>query len=180
MAQQEENISEDFIKTIEGFNLLTREVLFERIRQRPLQNRAIIEMFRPVPIEREPIRNNRFVVEFPNEFVLESYFVQKISKPKFINYEWQNIEIFFIDVIGPSTSKVLVDVANYCAKRKDINKILFDFSIKTLDPTGVEIEHWKICVEKLIEIDFGNFDYSDESLAMIKMIIKPKCCVYIK
>jgi hypothetical protein len=38
-------------------------------------------MFRPVPIEQEPKRKNRFVLEFPTELGIESFLVQTSGKP---------------------------------------------------------------------------------------------------
>ena len=39
------------------------------------------DMFRPVPIEQEPKRKNRFVLEFPTELGIESFLVQTSGKP---------------------------------------------------------------------------------------------------
>ena len=79
-------------------------------------------MFRPVPVEQEPKRNNRFVLEFPTELGIESFLVQTSGKPTieineteipYMNtftyvagkYKWAPIDIEFIDVIGPSTTQ---------------------------------------------------------------------------
>ena len=74
------------------------------------------DMFRPVPIEQEPKRKNRFVLEFPTELGIESFLVQTSGKPTLeinpteIPYmntstwvagrsKWGTIEVKFIDVI---------------------------------------------------------------------------------
>ena len=79
-----------------------------------------ILMFRPVPIDQEPKLKNRFVLEFPTELGIESYLVQTSKKPSmkiekitipYMNtqsyvagkYYFEEMEITFIDVIGPST-----------------------------------------------------------------------------
>ena len=62
---------------------------------------------------------NRFLVEFPEEFNIDSWCIQKISKPKFTDGKWENIRIEFIDIVSPSTSKNLFN---------NLNK--YDFQIK--------------------------------------------------
>jgi hypothetical protein len=84
------------------------------------------DMFRPVPIEQEPKRKNRFTLEFPTELGIESYLVQTSAKPSlninkteipYMNTStfvsgrsvWQEMEITFIDVIGPSTTQKVIE-----------------------------------------------------------------------
>ena len=131
---------------------------------------------RPVPIEQEPKRENRFVVEFPEEFNIESYTVQTCTRPKLINYEWQNFVITLIDVICPSTSKAIKNMIDYCQENKN-EEILFEFKIKSLDPVGVDVQTWTISVKELVEVDFGHCDYDNGDISMIKVILKPKFCV---
>ena len=83
-------------------------------------------MFRPVPVEQEPKRKNRFVLEFPSELGIESFNVQTSGKPtieigsteiQYMNtstfvagrYKWAAIDIEFIDVIGPSTTQKVME-----------------------------------------------------------------------
>jgi hypothetical protein len=156
------------------------------------------KMFKPVPIEQEPKRENRFVVEFPSEFGIESYVVQKINKPRIqfvstpyknpdgshtiINsdYKWDNFEIEFLDIIGPSTSAKLLNMVNICKNRRekiaDKKAPLFTFYIKSLDPTGVEIEKWKITVAELLDVNFGDLDYGSDKLQFCKVVLKPLDC----
>ena len=75
------------------------------------------DMFRPVPVDQEPKRKNRFTLEFPTELGIESYNVQTSGKPTitinsteipYMNtstwvagrFKWEPIDIEFIDVIG--------------------------------------------------------------------------------
>lgn len=144
----------------------------------------------------EPKRNNRFIVRFPSEFGIEPLTVQKINRPKinfkpkelnimnqtqFIssNFEWSNFEIELIDFIGPSTSSGVYNLIDFCQdhiKYNVIEDFLFSFSIEALDPVGVVIEKWIIYVKELLEVDFGNYDYSDDSLQKIKITLKPFDC----
>jgi hypothetical protein len=160
----------------------------ERIYRNPRMNG--IQMFRPVPVEQEPKRENRFAVEFPGEFELESFLVQKLDKPSITitstGYEWNNIKIEFIDVIGPNTSRRIYDIIEFCKKQKNKKKwfffkkkqnILFTIYIKSLDPTGVEIERWAINVKDLVSADFGDLDYGSGDMQKCSMTLKPSYCV---
>lgn len=120
------------------------------------------------PLTFEPKASNRFLVEFPEEFNIDSWCVRKISKPKFANGEWENIRIEFIDIISPSTSQTLFNSLNSC-----------DFPIKiiTLDPIGNSVEEWVIQVEKILTIDFGELDYTNEEIQKIFLLVKPINCI---
>lgn len=128
----------------------------------------------------EPKMNNRFVVEFPKEFELESWLVTKINRPKF-NFEtnaWENIKIDFVDPVAISTSKKLLNIINNLGSEKDIldNKI----NIKTLDPTGVTVENWIIVIDKILLIDLGDSDYGNNEMQSPYMVIKPLYCTINK
>lgn len=163
--------------------------------------------FTPVPIEQEPKRNNRFVVEFPEEFGIESYVVQSITRPKlninqveipYMNttyntpgkYFWEDFEITFIDIIGPSTTRGIMNMIAYCQKQKAYflkrelegeeslkSKVLFTFQLKSLNPVGEEIEQWTIEVQELMYVDFGRNDYSDDNMQTIIIKLKPGKCI---
>lgn len=130
--------------------------------------------------EIEPKTNHRFVVEFPMELNIESYWVQSISKPKMVNGKWENITITFIDLIGPSTSDTIFKLIGYCKKKKpgifSKKRPLFSIKIKSLDPTGFELEAWTINIEKLIAVDFGDYDYGSDDIQTIQVVLKPLDC----
>ncbi len=148
-----------------------------------------VPMFRPVPIQQEPKRNNRFIVEFPEIFQIESFLVQNSTKPTLIlknsKYHWKNIDIEFIDVIGPSTTRCIMNMVEFYKnnKKKWFQKkrnILFEFNLKLLDPVGVVIEHWQIQVEQLLMADFGHCDYHDDGIQKCKIRLKPYNCILIE
>lgn len=155
------------------------------------------------PVGAEPKMNNRFIVEFPDEFEIEPYLIQTITRPSLninpqnisytnfcpSNYEWKNIEMTLIDTIGPSTSQGVMNLIIHCKKQKlvflqdemeeNINskkKILFQFKLKSLDPVGETIETWNIDVEELISVDFGKCDYGNKDMQTIKVVLKPASC----
>ena len=153
------------------------------------------DMFRPVPIEQEPKRENRFVVEFPTEMGIESYLVKSCKKPSFtvnsVEIPYMNtfdyvagqvkvgtVDIEFIDVIGPSTSQKIMEWFNvhfegatgrmgYAVGYKK------NLVIKALDPVGVEVEKWVLIGAMLTNVDFGNFDHSSDAIANVKITVQP-------
>jgi len=128
-------------------------------------------------IQYELKRNNRFLVEFPEQFEIVKWSIQKINKPKFTDDKWENIKIEFIDPIGPSTSQSLFMIVEFIKNYKGDDKILFEIKIKSLDPTGLEIEEWIIYVEKIITINFGELDYANNDVQTPFIIIKPLKCI---
>ncbi len=149
------------------------------------------KLFRAIPIAQEPKRNNRFIVEFPEQFNIEPYVIQSTTKPRLtftqktfnlfniwkystVKSTWSNIEMTLFDPIGPSSSAAVVDLIKFC----DVNQgdTLFSFTIKALDPTGIEVETWTIDVDSLVSVDFGSYDYSKDGLQKITMILKPSDC----
>ena len=129
------------------------------------------------PMQYEVKRNDRFSVEFPEQFNIQSWSVQKINKPKFTDGKWENIRVDFIDSIVPSTSQCLFDVVNFIKTNNSDNKNLFEVRIKSLDPTGEVVEEWLICVENVLTINFGELDYGNHEFQKPFLILKPLNCV---
>lgn len=156
-------------------------------------------MFRPVPIEQEPKRVNRFVLEFPSELGIDSFIVQTSAKPSlninsveipYMNTStwvagrstWQAMEITFIDVIGPSTTQKIMEWVRlhfesatgrmgYAIGYKK------NLVLKALDPTGVEVEKWTLIGSTIVSTNFGNFDYGSDELANVTVSIQPDRCI---
>jgi hypothetical protein len=125
----------------------------------------------------EPKRNNRFLVEFPEQFNVQLWSIKKINKPKFTDGKWENIKVEFIDPIAPSTSQSLFKIVDFLKINVNDSKILFNIKIKSLDPTGVGAEEWVIDVEKVLTINFGELDYGDDKMQQPYLILKPLNCV---
>ena len=125
----------------------------------------------------EPKMNFRFLVQFPEGLGFAPNMVQKVSRPKFKDSKWQNIEIEFIDFIGPSTSLFLIELIKY-VKEKEVGDILFDFYIHALDPVGCIIETWKI-EAKEFSVDFGEYNYAVDGMQNCKLIVTPYKCTLI-
>ena len=129
------------------------------------------------PMQHEPKRNDRFLVEFPKQFNIQPWCIQKINKPKFTDGKWEDIRIDFIDPIGPSTSRCLFKIVNFIESNSCDNRKLFEVRIKSLDPTGVGVEEWVVNVEKVLTINFGELDYGDCESQKPFLILKPLNCV---
>jgi len=157
------------------------------------------EMFRPVPVEQEPKRKNRFVLEFPTELGIESYLVQTSGKPKldinateipYMNtstwvagrYKWNTIDISFIDVIGPSTTQkamewVRLEAESATGRMGYAIGYKKNLVLKALDPVGVEVEKWTLIGCTIINVDFGDYDYNADDLSTVKITIQPDRCL---
>jgi len=125
----------------------------------------------------EPKMNNRFLVEFPEQFNFQRWSIQKTNKPKFTNGKWENIKIEFIDPIAPSTSQSLFKIVEFLKTNVNDSKTLFSIKIKSLDPTGVEVEEWVVNVKKVLTINFGELDYGDDKIQQPYLILKPLDCI---
>lgn len=122
----------------------------------------------------EAKRNNRFSIEFPEEFDIKFWTVAKLNMPRYTDHKWEDIKIHFIDPIDPSTSQGLYRIVDFLHKNN--NKKSFEIKIKMLDPIGTVIETWIVSVEKVLTINFGELDYSDDSIHMPFIIVKPLYC----
>lgn len=157
------------------------------------------DMFRPVPVEQEPKRKNRFVIEFPTELGIESYLVQTSGKPTLeigsteIPYmntstwvagrsKWSTLDISFIDVIGPSTTQKVMEWVRlhfesatgrmgYAVGYKK------NLVMKALDPVGVEVEKWTLVGCSITNASFDDNDYSSDDITNVKITIQPDRCL---
>jgi hypothetical protein len=133
----------------------------------------------PKNIQYEPKRQNRYMVEFPKEFQLEPWFVKTANKPKYNNLGWINMKMTFIDPVEPSSSKALLNLIKFAETQRKITPLelpIFFYDLVSLDPTGVVIERWRIGVNEIIFVDFGECDYSSSDIQQPLLIIKPLFC----
>lgn len=156
-------------------------------------------MFRPVPVEQEPKRKNRFVLEFPTELGIESYLVQTSGKPSleitpveipYMNtstwvsgrYKWGTLDVEFIDVIGPSTTQKVMEWVRLHAESAT-GRMGYaigykkNLVLKALDPTGVEVEKWTLIGCLITNASFDDYDYSADDVAKVKITIQPDRCL---
>ena len=157
------------------------------------------DMFRPVPVEQEPKRKNRFVLEFPTELGIESYLVQTSGKPSleinsteipYMNtstwvsgrYKWGTLDVEFIDVIGPSTTQKVMEWVRLHAESAT-GRMGYaigykkNLVLKALDPTGVEVEKWTLIGCLITNASFDDYDYGADDVAKVKITIQPDRCL---
>jgi len=152
-----------------------------------------------VPFEYEPKRVNRFYAEFPSELGIEVWKTRKFDRPKldinsveipYMNemqyvsgrYQWQSLNIEFLDPIGPSTSQQLMEWVRLHAEsltgrmgyavgyKKNI-------ILKELDPTGIEVAKFFLEQCMITNIDFNENTYEDDGLTTISLEIQPWRCI---
>lgn len=122
-----------------------------------------------IPIESEPKRNNRFIVEFVGT-TIESWTVTKTKRPTYnLDGGWEDLKFELLDPIGPSTSKAIFNDIIKKDKKNCVVKIFM------LDPTGVVVETWTLYGD-YISIDFGKIDYSINDISTIIIIFNIKRC----
>ncbi len=157
------------------------------------------DMYRPVPIDQEPKRVNRFTLEFPTELGIDSFLVKTSKKPSMTINEvelaymntstwvagrflWQPIDITFIDVIGPSTTQKIMEWVNLHAETAT-GRMGYaigykkNLSLKALDPTGIEVEKFSIIGAFITNFDLGNYDYSSDDISEVSITIRMDKCL---
>lgn len=157
-----------------------------------------ILMFRPVPVDQEPKLKNRFVLEFPTEMGIESYLVQTSKKPSmkiekitipYMNtqsyvagkYYFDEMDISFIDLIGPSVSQKCMEWVKLHADPAT-GKMGYavgykkNLVLKALDPVGVEVEKWTLVGCQIVAVNFDEYSYEANELLKISITIQPDRC----
>lgn len=150
-------------------------------------------MLRPVPMDLEPKRKNRWYFEFPVGVDIAEWAVQASSRPTleirdveipFMNTvshiagisKWGSIDITFIDCIGPSTVQAILDWIRQCIEfstgrmgyAASYKKQLF---LKMLDPTGQVVEKWSLYGAMVTSANWGSLSMDDDGLADITITI---------
>jgi len=152
------------------------------------------------PMQSELLRQNRFILTFPDSLGIASWYVSTAERPKvnlnkveipFLNtstwvagrYVWQPMNIVFRDPIGPSASQALMEWFRLHAESVTGRMGYFagyarDIELSMLDPTGVTVSKWilKNCMI-CDSMNFGSLNYSTDALADITVSIQPQYCI---
>lgn len=152
------------------------------------------DMLRPVPIDIEPKRQNRWVVEFPADLEFAEWMVQTANRPTvnvseveipFMNSStyvagrstWDAISMQFIDPIGPSASQKVMQWIRQCIEHSTgrmgyaIN-YKKNIVLKMLDPLGETVEKWLLQGAFVTSANFGSLDYSSDALATVDITLR--------
>jgi len=157
------------------------------------------ELIRGIPMTFEPKRVNRFFAEFADELGIEVWKVQKFKRPsmkinsvpiQFMNeqnyvagrYTWDEMQITFLDPIGPSTSQQLMEwvrlhAESLTGRQGYKSGYAKNILLKALDPTGIEVEKWFLEQCQIVAIDFGESSYEDDALQTVQLTIQPWRCI---
>lgn len=157
------------------------------------------DMLRPVPIDIEPKRQNRWVLEFPADLEFAEWMVQTAARPTvnvnpveipFMNTStyvagrstWGTIGVTFIDPIGPSATQKVIQWIRQCIEHSTgrmgyATNYKKNLVLKMLDPAGETVEKWLVEGAFITDADFGSLDYSSDSLAEVSITLRPDRCV---
>ena len=158
-----------------------------------------MDMLYKAPISYEPKRKNRFVLRFPSDLGIQEWTVESAKRPSitqnpveipFLNtstwvlgrYTWDDMNVTFRDMIGPSTSQALMEWVRlhsesvtgrqgYAAGYKR------DIELAMLDPTGAVVQKWILKGCFLTNVDFGDLNYGQDDIATISATLRPDYCI---
>lgn len=157
------------------------------------------DLLMSMPLEYEPLRKNRFLLRFPSDLGIQSWWVANTSRPTitmqeteipFLNtstwvvgrYVWEQISVTLRDPIGPSASQAVMEWIRLASesvtgRQGYAASYARDMIIEMLDPTGVAVSQWilKNCIP--VVGNFGELSYDDDSLATIELTIRPQYCI---
>lgn len=122
----------------------------------------------------EPKRNNRFIVRFPKEFKIADWCTISITKPKYVNGEWESIKIEFNDLIGYSVSEGLINMIKFL---QSDYKNLVEIYLDILSPSGEVVDEWLITFNQILSVDFGDCNYDNDDIQRPILIFKPIDCI---
>ena len=151
------------------------------------------------PLEYEPLRKNRFLVRFPSDLGIQTWWVSNASRPTitqnaveipFINtstwvigrYLWEEISITLRDPIGPSASQAVMEwirLSSESVTGRQGYAIAYkrDCLIEMLDPTGTVVSQWLLKNVQLNVANFSELAYDDDGLAQIELTLRPDYCI---
>lgn len=147
-----------------------------------------------MPLNFEPLRQNRWVFKFPSDLGIQEWFLKSASRPsitqaeqeiQFLNtstwvlgrYTWDTIDVVFRDPIGPSCSQAIMEWVRlgsesptgrqgYAAGYKR------DVDLEMLDPTGVVVQKWILKNVFLTNVRFGGLSYDSNEVAEITATLR--------
>jgi hypothetical protein len=134
----------------------------------------------------EPKMKTRFIMEIDG---IDAYLIKTAARPtiKFetivldhINIkrklqgkgEWEDIKIELYDPIVPSAAQKVMEWVrlgheSITGRRGYADFYKKDITIKMLGPVGDVVEKWKLKGALIVNVDFGDLDYSSDDIAQI-------------
>ena len=159
------------------------------------------DLLMKMPFQYEPKKSNRFILSFPSSLGINSWYVEKASRPsiaidtkeiKFLNtetyvagsFKWNTISVSLRDPIGPSAAQAVMEWVRLHAEsvtgrmgyaagyKKNVD-------LEMLDPTGVVVEKWIYEGCFITTANFGGLGYSQDALAGIDITLRPDRCILV-
>lgn len=152
------------------------------------------------PIQSELLKQNRFILRFPDDLGIQSWWVSTAQSPKinitktpipFINtefytagrYTWQPISITLRQAIGASTAQAIMEWVRLHAESVSGRMgyaagYMRNLELDLLDPTGVAISRWILVNCMLTDAtDFGSLNYNSDALLEATIQVQPQFCI---
>lgn len=147
-----------------------------------------------IPLVYEPLRNNRFLVKFPSDLGIMSFEVTSSGLPNFTSnvvevpflntstwvigrYLWDEIEVTFKNLIGPSTAQAVFEwlrlgTESVTGRQGYAAGYKRDITIELLDPNGVTVQKWLLKNAFLFKTSLSALKYDDDALNEISASLK--------
>lgn len=131
----------------------------------------------------EPLRQNRFLLHFPEYFNIPNTLVKSVNRPRctfepsningfnIMNPRWDDIKVTFFDTVNPSIQRALYDIID----NQNINNSQMIFKLESLDPLGTVVNEWEIN-GFISEMNFGDLDYSSDLMTEVSLTITVNSC----
>jgi hypothetical protein len=136
---------------------------FKLLRGTPLPSLQIPPRFDPTSII-EPMRQDSFIVTFPEHFNIPSHLITTVNMPTLsFNHnmsQWGDFEFSLLDVVGHSPLQSLLELAN--SPHQIVVKVGF------LTPTSTIQSEWVIS-GTISSVNFGSLCYSSDNLIETKI-----------
>lgn len=154
----------------------------------------------PMPIQYEPKRKNRFFLRFPDNMI-DVWKVQTVGAPtidqnsvtiEYLNtkryvvgkFEWQTLDITFLDPIGPSTSQQLMEWVrlhseSLTGRQGYAAGYMKTLTLEPIDPTGIVVSKWILENCMITNFSADGFDQGDDGLTMPSITVQPQRCVLV-
>lgn len=157
------------------------------------------DLISKMPINYEPLRQNRWVLRFPSDLGIQEWYLKSAKRPSinqqakaipFLNtetyvvgrYTWDEVQVTMNDPIGPSASQAVMEWVRLCSESVTGRQgyaagYMRDVELCMLDPTGVVVQLWVLKNAFPTKADFGNLSYAQDDLAEISMTLRPQYCI---
>jgi len=152
------------------------------------------DLLTKMPNPFEPKRKNRWLIRFPSELGIQEWWLASASRPSisqneveipFLNtstwvlgrFTWEPISVTLRDPIGPSAAQAVMEWVrlgseSITGRQGYASGYQKDCFIEMLDPTGVVVEKWKLENAMVTNVNFGDLDFSDDSLSEITLDLR--------